>query len=80
MAAKQKRNSLKVAVYKDWCKSCGICSAFCLTGAITRDEAGYPQIDPGKCIACGMCEMRCPDFAITVEKKKEEANKISQAS
>lgn len=80
MAAKQKeKDLLKVNVYKDWCKSCGICSAFCPTGAISRDEAGYPQIDPEKCITCGMCEMRCPDFAISVEKKDEEAHKVREA-
>ena len=77
MDAKQKeKDALKVNVYRDWCKSCGICSAFCPTGAITRDEAGYPQVDPEKCITCGMCEMRCPDFAISVEKKHEEAQKL----
>ncbi len=25
---------------------------------------------PGKCIACHMCELRCPDFAINVEEVK----------
>jgi 2-oxoglutarate ferredoxin oxidoreductase subunit delta len=25
------------------------------------------------CIACGQCEMRCPDYAIFVDKVKEAA-------
>jgi 2-oxoglutarate ferredoxin oxidoreductase subunit delta len=35
-----------------------------------QDEAGYPYVKhPEKCINCGWCELRCPDFAITVHKK-----------
>jgi 2-oxoglutarate ferredoxin oxidoreductase subunit delta len=67
-----------VDIYKAWCKSCGICAAFCPTGAITRDESGYPHVDPEKCIRCGWCETRCPDFAITVEQKKEEGIKARE--
>jgi len=44
--------------------------AFCPTGVLAKDEAGYPYVkDIEKCINCGWCEIRCPDFAITVEKK-----------
>jgi 2-oxoglutarate ferredoxin oxidoreductase subunit delta len=60
----------KIDIYKAWCKGCGICVAFCPTGALAKDEAGYPYVkDIEKCINCGWCEIRCPDFAITVEKK-----------
>ena len=45
--------------------------AFCPTGALAKDEAGNPYVkDIEKCINCGWCEIRCPDFAITVEAKK----------
>jgi 2-oxoglutarate ferredoxin oxidoreductase subunit delta len=47
--------------------------AFCPTGVLAKDEAGYPYVkDIEKCINCGWCEIRCPDFAITVEKKDKE--------
>jgi 2-oxoglutarate ferredoxin oxidoreductase subunit delta len=49
---------------------------FAPVSAITRDEAGYPSVDEEKCIRCGWCEIRCPDFAITVERKKEEGMKV----
>jgi NAD-dependent dihydropyrimidine dehydrogenase PreA subunit len=29
-------------------------------------------VDAEKCILCMQCEMRCPDFAISVEKKEKE--------
>jgi 2-oxoglutarate ferredoxin oxidoreductase subunit delta len=69
--ARKKREEPKIDIYKAWCKGCGICVAFCPTGALAKDEAGIPYVkDIGKCISCGWCEIRCPDFAITVEQKK----------
>ena len=67
---KKKKEEPKIDIYKAWCKACGICVAFCPTGALAKDEAGYPYVkDIDKCINCGWCEIRCPDFAITVESK-----------
>jgi 2-oxoglutarate ferredoxin oxidoreductase subunit delta len=61
-----------IDIYRAWCKSCGICVAFCPTGTLARDETGSPYVKhPDKCIKCGLCELRCPDFAITVHEKKE---------
>jgi 2-oxoglutarate ferredoxin oxidoreductase subunit delta len=74
--AKKKKDESRIDIYKAWCKACGICVAFCPTGALAKDEAGNPYVkDIGKCTRCGWCEIRCPDFAITVgqkDKKKAE--------
>jgi 2-oxoglutarate ferredoxin oxidoreductase subunit delta len=74
---KKKKEEPKIDIYRAWCKACGICVAFCPTGVLAKDEAGYPYVkEIEKCINCGWCEIRCPDFAITVEskeaKKREE--------
>ena len=73
---KKKKDEPRIDIYKAWCKACGICVAFCPTEALAKDEAGNPYVkDIGKCIRCGWCEIRCPDFAITVgqrDKKKAE--------
>jgi 2-oxoglutarate ferredoxin oxidoreductase subunit delta len=67
---KKKKEEPKIDIYRAWCKACGICVAFCPTGVLAKDEAGCPYVkDIEKCINCGWCEIRCPDFAITVEKK-----------
>ena len=67
----------RIDIYKAWCKACGICVAFCPTGALAKDEAGYPYVkDIEKCINCGWCEIRCPDFAITVEQKTKDKKKV----
>ncbi len=72
----------KVHVFEAWCKKCGICVAFCPTGALTSDENGLPVLTyPEKCTQCGMCELRCPDFAIAVrprEKKEPRPTEESQ--
>lgn len=55
-----------VTVYKEWCKKCGICINFCPVKVLQFGEDGYPQLKPGgKCIHCGQCDLRCPDFAIS---------------
>jgi 2-oxoglutarate ferredoxin oxidoreductase subunit delta len=74
MAVSKKSEEVsKIDIYKAWCKACGICVAFCPTGVLAKDEAGNPFVkDMKKCINCGWCEIRCPDFAITVEQKNKK--------
>jgi len=60
---------IKIDIYKDWCKKCGICAAFCPQNVLDFDESGYPFTKyPEKCTVCRLCEIRCPDFAIVVSK------------
>ncbi|MCK5682001.1 4Fe-4S binding protein [bacterium] len=62
-------NHPRITIFSDWCKSCGICVAFCPKEvlAMTADHEVLVKA-PEKCIACHMCELRCPDFAINVEE------------
>ncbi len=60
-------------IFRDWCKSCGICSAFCPKGVIGKSDTGTPVIEhPDACIGCRFCELHCPDFAITIREKNGE--------
>ncbi|MBU1157515.1 MAG: 4Fe-4S binding protein [Proteobacteria bacterium] len=66
---------MKFYSYIKWCKRCGNCIAFCPRQALAQDEWGYPFLsEAGRCTGCGLCEMLCPDFAIsmTVEDEDEE--------
>ena len=58
--------------YTKRCKGCGICAYFCPRGVLEVTELNKSAIKSGKekdCISCGQCEMRCPDFAIFVQKE-----------
>jgi 2-oxoglutarate ferredoxin oxidoreductase subunit delta len=68
-----KKEKFEVEFYRDWCKGCGICAAFCPAGALAMNEKGEPEINkPELCTGCTWCEIRCPDFAVRVKEKKEE--------
>jgi 2-oxoglutarate ferredoxin oxidoreductase subunit delta len=57
-------------IFKDWCKSCGICISFCPKKVIGKNEDGSPFIErPDECIGCRFCELHCPDFAFTVRER-----------
>lgn len=51
----------------EWCKGCGICVAFCPKAVLELDKKDKASVAvPEKCIACRLCELRCPDLAIEV--------------
>jgi len=56
------------------CKGCRICIEFCPAHVLTLDRKRLVVTVSAmeKCIVCGLCELRCPDFAIFVEKKTEK--------
>lgn len=60
-----------VEIYKGWCKKCGICVAFCPRDVLAIGDDGYPTAkNADACTGCGWCELRCPDFAIVVQKNE----------
>jgi 2-oxoglutarate ferredoxin oxidoreductase subunit delta len=70
-----------INIYRDWCKSCGICAAFCPKQCLSLDAEGNPVVGKAeRCTGCRWCELHCPDFAICVrevvphESKSEEAD------
>ncbi|MCL4502345.1 MAG: 4Fe-4S ferredoxin [Deltaproteobacteria bacterium] len=79
--AEKPQPEFKIDIFRDWCKSCGICAAFCPRQCLGLDENGAPVIkDAKRCTGCRWCELHCPDFAICVteivagEKKAGEGD------
>ena len=68
----------KLCVNADYCKGCLICVEVCKVNAIQAsaqiNAKGYllpMEKDMKRCNACGLCELMCPDFAITIEESDE---------
>jgi len=67
MDEKPGREKPRVTVNPKFCKSCGICAAFCPKTVFVQDKNGFPEvINEDKCIKCMLCVDRCPDFAIEI--------------
>ena len=73
-----------IEIKEDWCKGCGICIQRCPVDALEEsDKLNKRGIRPprlkknNECNYCRLCELICPDFAITVisEEKKLEKKK-----
>lgn len=59
----------RIMVRTQWCKGCGICSVMCSNKVLVLDNRGKAVVaNPSACTACGKCESRCPDLAITVTR------------
>jgi len=64
-----------VHVREERCKGCAYCVEFCPCEVLALSDRfnlkGYhpPDVtDAAACLACGLCELICPEFAITVEE------------
>ncbi len=67
------KKRFEIDIFSGWCKSCGICAAFCPRECIQMDEEGAPtKINSDRCTGCGWCELHCPDFAISVHEKDDK--------
>lgn len=58
-----------IEINKDWCKGCELCVAFCPRDVleIGKDRKAKPAREED-CTGCLICELKCPDFAITVSR------------
>lgn len=76
---KKKSKSGKIHVIKERCKECHLCIDFCPMQVLVESEEvndkGYhiPKLEKepekGKiCVACGFCQVICPEYAIWVEE------------
>lgn len=63
-----------VLINKGWCKGCGLCIAVCPKNVLELDDR--VKCEPARmddCIGCRQCENICPDLAITVKEREQDA-------
>jgi len=60
---------VKISIIPRFCKGCEICVKLCPTQVLGMEMFLVKVLDVDKCTACMACELRCPDFAIFIEKK-----------
>ncbi|MEJ2661311.1 MAG: 4Fe-4S binding protein [Desulfobacteraceae bacterium] len=71
MAKKKKATAININA--EWCKGCGICVAFCPNNVLELNQREKSEaVRMADCIACMMCELRCPDLAIKVTTEEQE--------
>jgi 2-oxoglutarate ferredoxin oxidoreductase subunit delta len=60
---------VKISIIPRYCKGCEICVKLCPKQVLGMEMFKVKVVDIDACTICGACELRCPDFAIFVEKK-----------
>lgn len=56
-----------IRIIEAWCKGCAICVEFCPKHVFVMKDNLPVIVDLHACNRCMLCEMRCPDFALTVK-------------
>jgi 2-oxoglutarate ferredoxin oxidoreductase subunit delta len=55
------------------CKKCNICATFCPKKVYDIRPGAAPKVArPDDCIACELCVLRCPDYAIVVKEDESK--------
>ncbi|HET9709795.1 MAG TPA: FAD-dependent oxidoreductase [Gemmatimonadales bacterium] len=56
-------------VNRMWCKACDLCVEVCPTGILALDASERITVsDISRCIFCGLCALRCPDYVFVLER------------
>jgi 2-oxoglutarate ferredoxin oxidoreductase subunit delta len=75
-----------IEIIEDWCKGCEICIKRCPVDALEMSDkinkrGVYPPIlkEENECNFCRLCELLCPDFAVTVLSEEKTEVKESKS-
>lgn len=75
MTTSEKNKIVIQHIDAEWCKGCGICVCFCPRDVLQLNRHGKVEAErPEDCIACKLCELRCPDLAIQIIEEEDNGN------
>lgn len=64
---------------REWCKGCDLCIRSCPTGILSLADDGRIQVeDISRCIFCGICAARCPDFVFFLERPADSGRRTAE--
>lgn len=67
--ARYAQGGAALLVNRGWCKGCNLCIAACPSGILSLDADQRIAVrDIDRCIFCGLCAVRCPDFVFVLER------------
>lgn len=68
-ALRYEQGDAALLVHREWCKGCSLCVESCPAGILSLDAVELIVVgDMSKCIFCGVCAVRCPDFVFAIER------------
>lgn len=63
-----------LTTFRGWCKGCDLCIGSCPVGILALgDDERIEVTDISRCIFCGICAVRCPDFVFVLDRDGGEA-------
>jgi ferredoxin len=73
-ARQYRQGDAVLTTFRAWCKGCDICIRSCPAGilALANDDR-IEVTDISRCIFCGICAVRCPDFVFVLDRDRTEA-------
>lgn len=69
---RHRQGDAELTTVRSWCKGCDLCIGSCPVGILALgDDERIEVKDISRCIFCGICAVRCPDFVFVLDRGKE---------